>query len=85
MGGLELANAFSELTDPEEQRTRFQQEKARRMELGKDTYPLPEKFLAALDLMPEAAGIAMGIDRLAMIFSDRAAIDDVVAFTPEDL
>lgn len=85
MGGLELANAFSELTDPEEQRTRFQQEKARRMELGKETYPLPEKFLAALDLMPEAAGIALGIDRLTMIFSDRATIDEVVAFTPEDL
>ena len=85
MGGIELANAFSELTDPEEQRTRFQQEKARRAELGKQIYPLPEKFLASLDFMPEAAGIALGIDRLAMLFSDSATIDDVVPFTPEDL
>jgi len=41
--------------------------------------------LAALRLMPEAAGIALGIDRLAMILSDAATIEDVVAFRPEDL
>ena len=85
MGGIELANAFSELTDPGEQRTRFQWEKTKRKELGKEVYPLPEKFLGALALMPDSAGIALGVDRLAMIFSDSATIDDVVAFTPEEL
>jgi elongation factor P--(R)-beta-lysine ligase len=85
ISGIELANAFSELRDTEEQLARFQQEKTRRSELGKAVYPLPEKFLAALQFMPEAAGIALGIDRLAMIFTDRARVDDVVAFTPEEL
>jgi len=85
MGGVELANAFSELTDTAEQRARFQREKKRREEQGKEAYPLPEKFLDALTLMPDAAGIALGIDRLAMIFSDSATIDEVVTFTPEEL
>jgi len=85
MGGIELANAFSELTDQEEQRTRFQYEAAERKRLGKDVYPVPEKFLSSLEAMPESAGIALGIDRLAMIFSDSARIDEVVAFTPEEL
>jgi elongation factor P--(R)-beta-lysine ligase len=85
MGGVELANAFTELTDPAEQRARFQEEKKRRGEQGREAYPFPEKFLEALALMPEAAGIALGFDRLAMIFSDSATIDQVVAFTPEEL
>jgi lysyl-tRNA synthetase class 2 len=84
LGGIELANAFSELSDPDEQRSRFQQEMIKREKLGRDVYPLPEKFLAALTLMPEAAGIALGIDRLAMILSDSPDIDDVIAFTPEE-
>ncbi len=85
MGGVELANAFSELTDAVEQRKRFQHERAERKKLGKEAYPVPEKFLEALGLMPEAGGIALGIDRLAMIFSDSRTIDEVVAFTPEEL
>jgi len=85
MGGVELANAFSELRDPGEQRARFQGEGTKRRELGKETYPLPEKFLDALALMPEAAGIALGVDRLAMILADSPTIDGVVAFTPEEL
>jgi lysyl-tRNA synthetase class 2 len=48
-------------------------------------YPLPERFLAALFHMPPSAGIAFGMDRLAMILADQATIDAVVAFTPESL
>lgn len=85
MGGLELANAFSELTDPEEQRRRFDEEQEYRRRAGRTVYPPAEKFLHALADMPASAGIALGIDRLAMIFTDSASIDDVVAFTPEEL
>lgn len=85
MGGLELANGFSELTNAEEQRDRFEKECRKRRALGKDCYPLPEKFLKALETMPEAAGVAVGVDRLVMIFADRPTIDDVVTFTPEEL
>jgi len=85
MGGLELANAFSELTDPREQRDRFLAEQACRRAAGKTVYPLPEKFLAELPAMPPSAGIALGIDRLVMVLLDAASIDEVVAFTPEEL
>ncbi len=85
MSGLELVNAFSELVDPEEQRTRFSREQAHRTSCGKPVYPDPEKFLNCLNHMPESAGAALGIDRLCMIFADTTRIDDVVAFTTEDL
>ena len=83
--GVELANAFSELTDPAEQRERFQQDREERQSAGKDPYPLPEQFLADRAAMPPSAGIAFGIDRLVMLLLDAPAIDDVVAFTPEEL
>jgi lysyl-tRNA synthetase class 2 len=85
IGGLELANAFSELTDPREQRDRFLAEQEFRRASGKTIYPLPEKFLAELPAMPPSAGIALGIDRLVMVLLDAASIDEVVAFTPEEL
>jgi lysyl-tRNA synthetase class 2 len=85
IGGLEICNAFSELTDPVEQRQRFESERNRRQNSGRLIYPMPEKFLSALGEMPEAAGNALGIDRLVMLFSDAHKIDDVVAFTPEEL
>ena len=85
MGGLELANAFTELTDAEEQRARFATEEKYRREIDKVPYPLPEKFLDELTHMPQSAGIALGVDRLVMLLVDAAAIDDVVAFTPEEL
>ena len=80
IGGLELANAFTELNDPEEQRTRFTEqlpgEQARGYDGGVD-----EAFLAALEYgMPPAAGIALGLDRLTMLFADTTSIDDVIAF-----
>jgi len=83
--GMELANAFSELTDAPEQRQRFEAEEARRQAAGKPPYPPAEKFLAELPLMPEAAGIALGLDRLVMLLADTRTIDEVVAFTPEEL
>lgn len=85
INGMELCNAFSELTDPLEQRTRFENEQKNRSKFGLQAYPLPEKFLDSLQYMPEASGSALGIDRLVMLFADTTRIDDVVAFTPEEL
>lgn len=85
ISGMELCNAFSELTDPDEQKKRFEHEMKIRHLSGKQKYPMPDKFLDALILMPEASGNALGIDRLVMLFADTANIDDVVAFTPEEL
>ena len=83
--GVELANAFSELTDPAEQRERFRQDREERRLAGKDPYPIPRPFLDDLATMPPSAGIAFGIDRLVMLLLDVPTIDDVVAFTPEEL
>lgn len=83
--GLELCNGFSELTEADEQRTRFESEREARRRSGKTVYPMPERFLQALSDMPAAGGNALGLDRLVMLFADAATIDDVVAFTPEAL
>lgn len=85
VGGLELANGFSELTDPDEQRHRFKQANVIRQTLGKPPLPLPEPFLAELVAMPPSAGIALGVDRLVMLTTGADRIDQVVAFTPEAL
>ena len=85
IGGLEICNAFSELADPVEQRERFEREQDHRRESGKSVYPMPGKFLKALADLPEAAGNALGIDRLVMLFADAKQIDEIVAFTPEEL
>jgi len=85
MGGVEVANAFSELTDSEEQRRRFAEANDFRVRTGREAYPLPDLFLKALEGMPASAGIALGIDRLAMILTNSRSIDEVVCFVPEDL
>jgi lysyl-tRNA synthetase class 2 len=85
VGGLELANGFSELTDPVEQRKRFIADLKTRRDAGKAVGPMPEEFLSALSDMPEAAGIALGVDRLVMLMGDYPTIDEVVAFTPEEI
>jgi lysyl-tRNA synthetase class 2 len=85
IGGLELANGFSELTDSPEQRQRFEEALIIRAQKGYAKYQMPEKFLDSLENMPEAAGIALGIDRLAMLLANAATIDEVVSFAPEDL
>jgi lysyl-tRNA synthetase class 2 len=85
MGGLELANAFSELIDEKEQRLRFEKAQQARRAAGKNIYPMPEPFLKSLLNIPESSGIALGVDRLAMIFTDSDTIDEVVTFPPETL
>ncbi len=85
LGGLELANGFSELTDPVEQRERFQCDEAARRTAGKMPRPLPEAYLAELSALPPCAGMALGIDRLVMLLCGAERIDEVVAFTPEEL
>lgn len=83
--GIELCNAFTELTDPVEQRRRFEKEHKLRKKAGLKEYPMPEKFLESLSYMPEASGNALGLDRLVMLFANAETIDEVVAFAPEEL
>ena len=84
--GMELANAFVELTDPAEQRARFEADRARRHAATGPDWPMDEDFLAALAHgLPPCAGIAMGFDRLAMIAAGADRIADVLWLPPEDL
>ena len=85
IAGLELCNAFTELTDPVEQRKRFEEERRLRRHAGKIEYPMPESFLSALEDMPAASGNALGMDRLILLLTGANSIDDVVAFIPEEL
>ncbi len=85
IAGVELCNAFPELLDPAAQLRRFQWERREQGRLGKPVFPMPERFLAALPYMPRAAGNALGVDRLVMLLVDAPRIDDVTAFTPEEL
>jgi elongation factor P--(R)-beta-lysine ligase len=79
--GVELANGFGELTNPDEQRRRFQAEMDEKARVHGERYPLDEDFLAALALMPPASGIALGFDRLVMLATHAPRIDDVI-WTP---
>ncbi|MET4085447.1 EF-P lysine aminoacylase EpmA [Bradyrhizobium sp. S3.5.5] len=79
--GVELANGFGELTDAEEQRKRFTESMAEKQRRYGEAYPLDEDFLAAVAQMPEASGVALGFDRLVMLASGAARIDQVV-WTP---
>lgn len=79
--GVELANGFGELTDPAEQRLRFEAEMAEKVRIYGERYPLDEDFLAALAAMPEASGVALGFERLVMLASGARRIDDVI-WTP---
>ena len=82
-GGVELANAFSELTDAAEQRRRFEADNAERRRLGKPELPIDEELLAALDRgLPECGGIALGVDRLMMLLTDTPDIRGVVPLPP---
>jgi len=85
VGGLELANGFSELNDPLEQRRRFEEANRARNCAGQSVLPLPEPFLDSLAALPASAGIALGVDRLVMLTAGVDTIDQVVAFTPEEL
>jgi lysyl-tRNA synthetase class 2 len=79
--GVELANGFGELTDPAEQRRRFEAEMDEKARVYGERYPLDDDFLAALALMPPACGIAMGFDRVVMLATGAPRIDDVI-WTP---
>jgi lysyl-tRNA synthetase class 2 len=76
--GVELANAFGELTDAGEQRRRFEHEMAEKSRIYGERYPLDEDFLDALTIMPEASGAALGFDRLAMLATGANRIDQVM-------
>ena len=76
--GVELANAFGELTDPKEQRRRFEADMDEKARIYGERYPLDEDFLAALAVMPEASGAALGFDRLVMLASGASRIEQVI-------
>jgi elongation factor P--(R)-beta-lysine ligase len=76
--GVELANGFGELTDPIEQRARLEAEMAEKERIYGERYPIDEDFLAALATMPQACGIALGLDRLLMLATGAARIEQVL-------
>ncbi|MFN3659360.1 MAG: EF-P lysine aminoacylase EpmA [Pseudolabrys sp.] len=76
--GVELANAFGELTDVAEQRKRFAAAMAEKERIHGERYPIDEDFLAALATMPEACGVALGFDRLAMLATGASHIEQVI-------
>jgi lysyl-tRNA synthetase class 2 len=79
-GGLELANGFSELNDAREQRARLEEEQQLRHALGREVFPLDERFLSSLATLPDAGGVAVGVDRLLMLLTGAANIADVLLF-----
>lgn len=85
INGLEIANAFTELTDKDEQRKRLAEEKELRRELGREVYNIDEDFLEAVDMMPECAGIALGVDRFVMTLLGCQDINNVLTLPASKL
>ncbi len=86
IGGLEMGNAFSELTDAIEQKRRMTEDLQLRKALGKYEYDLDADFFTALEMgLPPTGGIAVGIDRLVMLFANAASLKDVVFFPTSDI
>jgi lysyl-tRNA synthetase class 2 len=81
IAGLELGNAFSELTDPIEQENRLKNEQKLRAKMKKEVYNIDKEFIQALKIgMPPSGGIAMGVDRIVMLFTDAKSIEEVLFF-----
>ena len=81
VGGIEVANAFSELNDPDDQRSRFEEQRALAASGDEETQPYDENYIQALEYgMPPTGGIGFGIDRLAMMFTAQTTIREVVLF-----
>lgn len=85
INGIELANAFSELTDPQEQLRRLKEEQMERGKLGLDVYDIDMEFIEALKNMPKSAGIALGVDRLVMVMGGCQEINNVITLPASEL
>jgi lysyl-tRNA synthetase class 2 len=84
-GGIELANGFHELTDPHEQRRRFETERARRVSEGRPAPPIDEELLAALEAgLPDCAGVALGFDRLVALATKHSDVASAMSFAHGD-
>lgn len=82
--GMEIANGYFELTDPVEQRRRFEADINKRNQMNRDVVPIDESLLAALTSgLPDCAGVALGVDRLLMIVVGAKSIDEVISFTTD--
>ena len=81
VGGIEVVNAFSELNDPREQRSRFEFQEGLREGADKEAHPMDEDFVEALEYgMPPAAGLAVSIDRITMLLTNTRNIKEVIIF-----
>jgi elongation factor P--(R)-beta-lysine ligase len=85
VAGVELCNGFGELTDPVEQRARFEDDQARRRAAGLPVYPIDERLLDALARVPPSAGNALGLDRLVALACGTTDIAEGMAFTADDV